>query len=600
MNATNPIKNAVLGCALAAALALTGLTGCAIAGDAPSEGGSKDAASAASTESQHGGSTTFSQVSYTADGEVQILDVESLFSDRDLDPSYDEAEVVEITLTGDSATVDGSGASVSGSTITISSEGVYRISGTLTDGQVIVDVPDTAKVQIILDGASITNSSSAAVRVIEADKVFITLEGANSLATTGAFEDASDSSIDGVIFSRSDLTIAGDGSLEISSTAHGIVGKDELTLVSGTIVVSAEKSGIRANDSIAIASGSYTISAGTDGIHCENSDDSSLGFIFIGGGSFDISAASDAIDASNSIQINDCSMRINAGDDGIHADLQLVVNGGTIGIESSVEGLESATITMAGGEVDVVSSDDGVNARGTDDASGTTDAASGQQAGMGGMGGMAGGMMDADASAVLTISGGTLTVDSSGDGLDSNGYVYITGGTVLVSGPTSDGESPLDYGIACEVSGGTVVVVGSSGMLEPFTSGSTQANVSMALDSSASGTVRVLDASGNVLVEYTPTKSYHAILVSAPGMEVGGTVTIVHGEGSTELTLDNVCTTSGAMGMGMGGQPGGMGGQMPGGGMGGQMPDGQIPGGQSGQMPEPPSGGQGGMGSGRR
>ena len=574
--------------ALAAVLGLGALSGCSAA-DANADAGS--AASAQTTVSDTAataktGSTSFAQVSYVTNGSVQVIaDIESLFSARDLDPSYSEADVVEIALADGATSVDGSGVKVDGNTITITNEGIYRVSGSLSEGQIVVNAPDTAKVQIILDDASISNSSSAAIYAVEADKVFLTLEGSSTLSTTGSFADANDASIDGVIFSRCDLTIAGDGALNISSSYHGIVAKDELTLVSGTIAIDAAATGMQANDSIAVASGSYTISAGTDGIHCENTDDSSKGYIFVGGGSFDITAASDGIDSKNAIQINDGTLAIAAGDDGIHADLELAVNGGSVDIAQSYEGLEGAQVYMAGGTVNIVASDDAINATGNNGTTTSTDTADDSRANFGGgmMGGMGGGPMgDTDETAVLEISGGKLTVDSSGDGLDTNGYMYIKGGEVYVSGPASDGESPLDYGLACEVSGGTIVVVGSAGMLEPFTSGSTQANISMALSTYGSGTVQVLDASGNVVLEYTPTKNYAAVMVSSPELQVGETYTIVSGGEQTSVTLESICTTSGSMGMGMGGM---MGGGMQGG-MGGQMPSDQMPSGApSGQMP---------------
>ncbi len=511
---------------LTCALAVTSLAGCEGLLSKLSSDDDSQTVAEADTES--------SSSVPTAD-DAATIDVDDLFSDRDLDPSYSATDVAAtIELTGTGADVDGSGVSVDGTTVTITAEGTYVVSGTLDDGQIIVDVDDSEKVQIVLDGASITSSSSAALYVRSADKVFLTLaDGSeNALATTGEFVDIDDNSIDGAIFSKDDLTINGEGSLTVScAEGHGIVVKDDLTLVSGTVDVTAAGHAIQAKKSVAACGGTWTLVAGTDGIHCENDDDATEGWAYIAGGTFDITAASDGVDVSNVLVVAGGEFTVAAADDGLHAELDLTVEDGTITVTESYEGLEGSTITIAGGTIDITASDDGLNAAG--EPSGTN---------VSGADGMTWqDMGENDETAWLLISGGTLTVDAGGDGLDSNGDLTITGGEVYVSGPTSEGDGALDYGGDATISGGIIIAVGTSGMAEGFSDTSTQGSMLVTAAGSAGDTVTLYDEDGNVLASYTPTKSYECVIASAPGVEEGGTYILAYGDGeSSEVTLDGI------------------------------------------------------------
>ena len=392
------------------------------------------------------------------------FDASELFSDRDLESGYETAGATSIELKTTESVVSGSGATTDGSTVTITAEGVYILSGEISDGRVVVDAGEEAKVQLVLDGASITSSTATALYVKSADKVFVTTasKSTNTIAATGAATEEDEHTLDGTVFACDDLTINGSGTLTVTSEAgNGVVGKDEVTLTSGTLNVTAAGHAIQANDSVAVAGGNYKLEAGTDGIHVSNDDDAQLGYLYIADGTIEVIAKSDAIDASNDI--------ITAGDDGIHSEAELIINGGTIDVSQSTEGLEGAQVTVNGGDTNVVASDDGVNATGdgTDtvsepvamdmDAAGSEAAPQegmqqamggrrmGQsqdmggmgeggmpQGGMGGMGGgmrggMGGGMMDSNATAVLTIRGGSLAVDSGGDGLDCRIFPFAVG-----------------------------------------------------------------------------------------------------------------------------------------------------------------------------
>lgn len=571
---------------------------------------------ACSTGSTLSATSTPSDASTTAAPSVstkyaQTIDVSGAFSDRDLDGSYDESKATRIALSDGGTTVTGDGATASGNTVTITTAGTYLISGTLSEGQIKVEANEADKVQLVLSGATVTSANSAALHVAKADKVFLTLaDGSeNTLATSGAYAATDDSAIDGAVFSRSDLTVNGGGSLAVSSAeGNGIVCKDDVVLASGTATATAAKHAIQANDSVRIAGGSYTLRAGTDGIHAKNDEDSKLGYIYVAGGSLDITAESDGFDANYVLRVDGGTITVSAGDDGLHAESDLSVNGGNITVTKSNEGLEGARVTIAGGTQDVVASDDGVNASGdpndSDSSSNTDDDSSknnapgsdrpgtagsgqmtggqeppaqdqgdrsdstppqGRQGGQGngappqeGKGGMAAG---ADESAYLLITGGTLTVKADGDGLDSNGALEVSGGEVYVNGPTSDGDSAIDYGDSstATITGGTVVALGSTGMAKGFGNSSTQGSMLVSASGNAGDTVTLSDSSGKVLCSYVAQKGFACVLVSAPGVEQGKSYTLKVGSNSIDVTLDGITysNVSGSIGRPAGPSAGG-------------------------------------------
>ena len=248
---------------------------------------------------------------------VSAIDTSGVFSDRDLAGTYDESEAIPVTLNGDSASCDSSSVVIDGNTVTITAEGIYLISGTLTDGQIIVNAGDTEKVQLVLAGADITSSTSAAIYALEADKVFVTLaEGTeNTLTNGGEYVAIDDNNIDAVIFAKTDLTLNGSGSLTVNAQAgHGVVSKDELVITGGSYTITAASHGLSGKDSVAIADGTFAITSGKDGIHSENSDDTSLGWLYIQNGSFTIRSQGDAISAQGALQIDDGTFDLYTGE----------------------------------------------------------------------------------------------------------------------------------------------------------------------------------------------------------------------------------------------------------------------------------------------
>ena len=239
-----------------------------------------------------------------------------MFTDRDSKSEYDASKAVTIKLNGTTATASSNSVKISGSTVTITEEATYVISGTLSDGMIVVNAPETAKLQLVFNGINITKSTSAALYIIEADKVFVTLaEGTeNILANGGTFTAIDDNNIDGAVYSKQDLTFNGTGSLTVTSPAgHGIVCKDDLVFTGGTYTVNSASHGLDANDSVRIANANLEIDAGKDVIHCENTDDTSKGFIYISSGTINGEAEGDGIAASAYLQIEGGSFDLLVG-----------------------------------------------------------------------------------------------------------------------------------------------------------------------------------------------------------------------------------------------------------------------------------------------
>ncbi len=527
---------------LAAATAMM-LIFTACAGTAATESGSVNVQSASTAST------------YTADSKSEQ------FTERDLSGDYDEDAALKISLDGDSASVTEEGTetasadvSIDGSTITIRSEGTYIFTGTLTDGMIIVEADDSAKVQIVLDGASITSQSSAALYVRSADKVFVTTADGtdNTLANGGSFTAIDDSNIDGAVFAKDDITFNGSGTLTVTSPAgHGIVGKDDVKVAGGTISITAAKHGIQANDSARFASAEVSITAGTDGVHVSDSSDAEEGT------------------ASDSYFYNsDATLTIEAGDDGIHADEKVQVEAGSITVTKSYEGIEGLTIDISGGEINVTATDDGLNAAGGNTASAqSSSTADGQDSQntfgdddwAGGKGGFpGGGFDDGGTDGSIVISDGSLHITAGGDGVDSNGSVEISGGTTIVEGPSSGDTSVLDYNGTASITGGTFIGTGGAGMAENFSSAENQGIIAVSVGNQSAGTtVTLTDADGKVIAEQTPDLDYAVVYISTPDLQQGGTYTLSAGSYSEtiELTDSMYSTITGGMGGFGGGGP---------------------------------------------
>ena len=501
-----------------------------------------------------------------------------MFTDRDLSADYDESGAVNIELSGSSAKSDSNnGVNINGSTITIRKEGTYIVSGTLSDGQIIVEADDTAKVQIVLKDASITSKTSAAIYVKSADKVFVTTAKGtdNTLANGGSFTADGDTNVDGAVFAKDDITFNGSGTLTVNSPAgHGIVGKDDVKLAGGTITVNAANHGVQANDSVRVAEADITINADAkDGIHVADSSD-----------------AEEGTTSDSYFYMADGSLKIAAGDDGIHADAEAKIEGGTIDVSKSYEGIEALAIKVSGGDIKVAATDDGINAAGGNSSSGS------KTFGSDDWGGGKGGFSDGGTDGSIEISGGNIYITAGGDGVDSNGSVAISGGYTVVCGPTQGDTSVLDYNSTGTITGGTFIGTGGAGMAQSFSSVENQGLIAVSVgNQSAGSTVSLKDSSGKTIAEVTPDLDYAVVYVSTPDMAQGSTYTLEAGSysESIELTENAYSTLGGGMG-GRGGMRGGQmnGGQMNGGHMNGDMNNGDAP---QGGMGGGPDGNGGGM-----
>ena len=579
------------------------------------------------------------------------------YSKRDMDASFDESSATKITLSGDSASVSGSGAAAEGSTVTISAAGTYIVSGNLTDGSITVTTSENDKVQIVLNGVKIACSSGPAIDVQSADKCFITLaEGTQNSLSDGSVFTSEDANA--CIYATCDLTINGSGSLDVSGNyRHGVFSKDDLVVYGGSINVSAVEDGLNGKDSVKIGAGDISIDSGADGVKSSKSTNPEKGFVYVSGGSLSIDAEDDGIQAKTYLCIAGGSIEIDAADDALHSDLEgalnggsttvrsgddafhcetkLEVNDGSFVVETCSEGYEAEQVVVNGGDTNICALDDamnasaadlsddsessdadtstialsgepGANAAQPDGSIGVPDASSanadsngqqntapqgaGQQDGAtspelpgddGTQGGQAGeapsdlghvldaqGRMErggqapggqggapgaSDSNCLIQINGGTVALDSQGDGVDSNGNVEITGGTLLVNGPSSDGDGAFDYDGEATISGGTVLVAGAVGMAQSFTSG-TQAFALVQASGSAGNVIEATDADGNVIATLTATKAFGCVLVSGAGVSDGDTITVSVDGAATTATASTTGTSGIATG-GMGGGP---------------------------------------------
>ena len=519
----------------------------------------------------------------------------NMFTKRDSRTDYDEAAAQYIDL--DAQTGD----------LTLTEAGDYVLSGTLTDGSVIINASEDAKLHLILNGAHIASQSAAALYVISADKVFVTLADGSENGVSAAGDSAEDdyANVDAAIFARCDISFNGSGSLSVSSAkGHGIVSKDDLVFTGGSYMIQAANHGISGKDSIRIADGSFVVTAGKNCLDSDNDEDSDKGFIYIAGGSFDLSSGNDACHCFGDFDFLAGSMEISAADDGVHSDAALSVGGGSITISLCYEGLEGVTVDISGGTIDITSSDDGINAangssdsaqdtnEGTPadfaggapdmsgdppekpDGSGDTSGASGSmpdapadmpEAPTNMPGGTGGGFVSgddpfaADSSCLVTISGGMVRINAQGDGIDSNGDLVISGGEVYVSGPRNGGDGALDYNGSGTISGGIVVACGMGGMSQNLSDGN---QCSAMINLSGSGEIKLTDASGNVLLSYTPADDYSCIVVSCPKLAEGSEYTLSYGSASQSFTQSEAHMDSASNAPGIFGVMGGFGGDV--------------------------------------
>lgn len=474
--------------------------------------------------------------------------VDTEFTARDLEVGYEESAAVNITLNKDSIQVTGTGAAEKDGAVTITAEGTYVISGILDNGQVLVDAGDNDKIHIILAGVAVTCKENAPIYIKNADKVFITLkEGTQNTVTDGTeYVQSDDTNVDGAIFSKADLTINGNGTLTVNGNyKHGIVSKDDLVITGGTINVTAVKDALNGKDCVKIKDGSLTLSASTgNGIQSKNDEDAAKGYIYVAGGNITVAKSKEGMEGTV-ILIDDGVVDITAEDDGLN----------------SANGAGDATDNgnFAGGSRPE-SPDSTFDEVKKAPAERDSRPAGGSREGGNLGGGPGGGDFAADPDCYISIKNGTIHINASGDGIDSNGSLYISGGSIYVSGPTNNGNGALDYNGTAEITGGTVIAAGSTGMAQGFSDTSSQYSLIYNMTSaSAAGTELTLtDAAGKTITSFKPDKQYQSVVISTPELGKDKTYTLTSGEQTARITLTSIVTSNGKQGMGA---PGGRGGR---------------------------------------
>lgn len=548
-------------------LAALALTGCSTTSNALASGttaADSSVGTTATTSSATATDTAASSSSFSTNVKSgEKLDVDTHYSEQDL--SWDTSSETAIDLSNPTAT---DGVTVEDGTLTITKAGTYKLSGEY-QGQIKVETADSDAVRLVLDNANITNSSGAALNVVNADEVILySASGTTNTISDGAdYTATGEDDPDAVVYSKADLTIAGEGTLKVNGNHEdGIHTSDGLVIASGTLEVNAANTGIKGKDYVDILGGTINVTAQQDGIKSTNDTDEGQGWTRLSNG----------------------TVTVNAGDDGFKASRVVEISGGSLTVEQSDEGIEAQYINVSGGDVNVTSADDGMNAslktsdsESTDSSANTSDTANqqqnnqqqgslpgGQQNGasnqqqqgtgqppamsgtsqdgtsqngttgtgqqgmgqppQGGMPGGGGGTFEV-VDAAINVSGGNITVNAEGDGIDSNGVTTLSGGTLIVNGPSQGGNAALDTNGDLLLNGATVLSGSTADMFEAPSTNSTSGYLKLTNSSGfeQGSTVQVADSSGKVVANYKVTKSnVQLVLVSSSSIVKGQSYTV--------------------------------------------------------------------------
>ena len=590
-------------------LAALALTGCSTTSNALASGTAADSSvgTTATTSSATATDTAASNSSFSTKVKSgEKLDVDTHYSEQDL--SWDASSETAIDLSNPTAT---DGVTVEDGTLTITKAGTYKLSGEY-QGQIKVETADSDAVRLVFDNANITNSSGAALNVVNADEVILySASGTTNTISDGAdYTATGENDPDAVVYSKADLTIAGEGTLKVNGNHEdGIHTSDGLVIASGTLEVNAANTGIKGKDYVDILGGTINVTAQQDGIKSTNDTDEGQGWTRLSNG----------------------TVTVNAGDDGFKASRVVEISGGSLTVEQSDEGIEAQYINISGGDVNVTSADDGMNAslktsdsESTDSSANTSDTANqqqnnqqqgslpgGQQNGasnqqlqgtgqppqgqppamsgssqdgtsqngasgtaqqqnntqnqgnqnmgqppamlggnaqdgtsqngttgtgqqgmgqppQGGMPGGGGGTFEV-IDAAINVSGGHVTVNAEGDGIDSNGVTTLSGGTLIVNGPSQGGNAALDTNGDLLLNGATVLSGSTADMFEAPSTNSTSGYLKLTNSSGfeQGSTVQVADSSGKVVANYKVTKSnVQLVLVSSSSIVKGQSYTV--------------------------------------------------------------------------
>lgn len=514
-------------------------------------------------------------VSSTVDNLLAITGTDSLFSAEDKEIGYSDSECSTINLSGEKIFSDSDNVEIDGSVATITSGGTYILSGNLDNGRIIINTDSESDVRLVLNGVNIINNSTSSIQVENANKVYITLEKDTNNKLSNNFYFSQDYGTNGVIYSKSDITINGRGSLEISSSeGNGIVSEKNVIITGGTIDISSERCGINALDSVRVSSAMLTINSKDNGIYSSNKENDSSGFIYISDGIFEINSNGNAIDAKSillieggafnitaqsdsstdtdkssygltageDISVNSGEFVVNTTDDAVYSNSKVSINGGSfkltsgnngiygestvligeanINIEKSYIGIEGRTVFIKDAALDINSDDDGINAAGGNDSSGLRGEDSNEKSASG-----------------IRILSGYISINASGDGMDSNGDISVSDGVILLSTADNSENTVIDYSHDLYLTGGTILASGNISDEKDF-SDLEQPIVTLNVDSQPQNSfIEVFDESGNIIISDTAAQSFSNILLSSPQLQKGYSYTLKIGNYTTTITL---------------------------------------------------------------
>jgi hypothetical protein len=524
---------------------------------------------------------------------VIVTKTDEVVNEDPLDYIWDTSEVVQVTLNGNSISVVPKVATVNGSNVTITSAGTYNITGSLTNGQVIVNTKDDGNVRLIFDDVNIKCSSSAPVFITKAKKTIIILkDGTQNYLADGTSYVLVNGEPGAALFSNSYLAFSGEGSLSVTANYQdGISTDDGLIINSGTISVISADDGVRGKDYLLVRNGNITVKSKGDGLKSDNSEDNALGYISIDYGVFNITTTSgDAINAQTNLNITDGifnlttgggagtittgggnpgsggssgysgtisekalkadaglnvakgTFTINSADDAIHSNNSITINDGTFAIATGDDAVHAdGSITINGGTINISKCYEGMEGSLITVNNGTINLVSVDD----GFNATKGVATEANDGSSLIFHGGNITVNSSnGDCIDSNGNVTMTGGTVIAHGPASAPEVGIDVNGTFNVSGGVLVATGpnSGNMIEAISATSSQYCMKATIQAtlSSSSLFHIQDATGKNIVTYKPVRTIYYIVVSTPDLKNGSTYSIYMGGTSTGTNVNGL------------------------------------------------------------
>ena len=434
----------------------------------------EETSSASSAETND--TTTSAIKAETIASTVRKTAISDLFSARDLNPDYEQI-TAEITLKDTTADINGTGAAVNGSVITINSEGVYYITGKLTDGQIIINA-DKAKVQLVLDNADISCSYSSPIYAVSSDKIFITLADNSTNTLTDpdnyTYSDTAEDEPDACIFSKDSITINGTGTLNVNANYNdGIRSKDDIVITGGTININSAGDGIKGKDYVAVADGNINIKSGQDGIKSTNTEDTSLGFVYVENGNITIDAQQDGIQAETVFTSAGGNFDITAGGGSSNVSKTHTDDFGGGGRMGGDFGHFGGNEDFGGGFGGFGNFSEGTvnygytdlafvqTANNTDSSSDTSSSTKGIKAGS--EISIEDGVFSINSSDdtlhsdnTVNITGGNLSLDAGDDGIHADSEINITGGSVNITNSYEGIEAAV-----INISGGTTELISS-------------------------------------------------------------------------------------------------------------------------------------------